>query len=154
MDPVAAAISAVIDPLIENEKVIAAGYAERSRLLTELDRLGHQRRIIKGLGGDPVESGRNDSDTGAHGPAWDDEELARRSMAAEAAGALRVTATTAGMMIFDAARLTGQLPGFHQALSQGSITWGHAVKMLTLTDGVPKRSWVRSKPRSCPRQRN
>ncbi|POH63305.1 hypothetical protein C3B59_10780, partial [Cryobacterium zongtaii] len=62
MDPVAAAISAVIDPLIENEKVIAAGYAERSRLLTELDRLGHQRRIIEGLGGDPVESGRNDPD--------------------------------------------------------------------------------------------
>ncbi|MEC5184808.1 hypothetical protein RCH12_002278 [Cryobacterium sp. MP_3.1] len=138
VDPVAAAISAVIDPLIENEKVIAAGYAERSRLLTELDRLGHQRRIIKGLGGDPVESGRNDPDTGAHGPAWDDEEFARRSMAAEAAGALRLTATTAGMMIFDAARLTGQLPGFHQALSRGTITWGHAVKMLTLTDGVPE----------------
>ncbi|TFC57660.1 HNH endonuclease signature motif containing protein [Cryobacterium sp. TMB1-7] len=138
VDPVAAAISAVIDPLIVNEKVIAAGYAERSRLLTELDRLGHEPRILAGLCGDPVESGRNDPDTGAHGPAWDDEELARRSMAAEAAGALRLTATTAGMMIFDAARLTGQLPGFHQALSRGSITWGHAVKMLTLTDGVPE----------------
>ncbi|POH63525.1 MULTISPECIES: HNH endonuclease signature motif containing protein [Cryobacterium] len=137
VDPVAAAISAVIDPLILNEKVIAAGYAGRSRLLTELDRLGHERRIIAGLCGDPVESGRTDPDTGAHGPAWDDEELARRSRPPRP-GALRLTATTAGMMIFDAARLTGQLPGFHQALSRGSITWGHAVKMLTLTDGVPE----------------
>ena len=137
VDPVAAAISAVIDPLIENEKVIAAGYAQRTRLLAELDRLGHEPRIIAGLCGDPVESGRNDPDTGAHGPAWDDEELARRCMAAEAAGALRLTATTAGTMIFNAARLTGQLPGFHAALSRGSITWGHALKMLDLTDGVP-----------------
>ncbi|WP_104163221.1 HNH endonuclease signature motif containing protein [Cryobacterium sp. N22] len=138
VDPVAAAISAVIDPLIANEKTIAGGYAERTRLLAELDRLGHEPRIIAGLCGDPVESGRNDPDTGAHGPAWDDEELARRCMAAEAAGALRLTATTAGIMVFTAARLTGQLPGFHAALSRGSITWGHAVKMLDLTDGVPE----------------
>jgi len=137
VDPVAAAISAVIDPLIENEKVLAAGYAQRTRLLAELDRLGHEPRIIAGLCGDPVESGRNDPDTGAHGPAWDDAELARRCMAAEAAGALRLTATTAGTMIFNAARLTGQLPGFHAALSRGSITWGHALKMLDLTDGIP-----------------
>ncbi|TFB98660.1 hypothetical protein E3O42_14930, partial [Cryobacterium adonitolivorans] len=110
VDPVAAAISAVINPLIENEKTIAAGYAERTRLLAELDRLGHEPRIIAGLGGDPVESGRNDPDTGAHGPAWDDEELSRRCMAAEAGGALRLTATTAGIMIFNAARFTRQLP--------------------------------------------
>jgi len=138
VDPIAAAISAVIDPLIENEKVIAAGYAERTRLLAELDRLGHEPRIIAGLCGDPVESGRNDPDTGAHGPAWDDEELARRSMAAEAAGALRLKASTAGIMVFNAVRLTDQLPQFHQALSRGSITWGHVLKMLDLTDGVPE----------------
>ncbi|WP_256041458.1 HNH endonuclease signature motif containing protein [Cryobacterium sp. SO1] len=138
VDPVAAAINAVIDPLIANEKVIAAGYAERTRLLAELDRLGHDPRIIAGLCGDPVESGRNDPDTGAHGPAWDDEELARRCMAAEAAGALRLKASTAGMMVFNAVRLTDQLPQFHQALRRGSITWGHAVKMLDLTDGVPE----------------
>ena len=63
VDPVAAAISAVIDPLIENEKAIAAGYAERARLLAELDQLGHDPQIIAGLCGDPIESGRNDPDT-------------------------------------------------------------------------------------------
>ena len=78
-DSIAGAIRAVIDPLIANEKVIAAGYAERTRLLAELDRLGHQPRIVAGLCGDPVESGRDDPDTGAHGPAWDDAELARRA---------------------------------------------------------------------------
>ena len=89
-DPVAVAISAVMDPLIENEKAIAAGYAERTRLLAELDRLGHDRWIIAGLAGDPIESGRNDPDTQDHGPAWDDEELARRAMAAEVGCALRM----------------------------------------------------------------
>ncbi|WEO77180.1 DUF222 domain-containing protein [Cryobacterium sp. SO2] len=134
----AEAIRAVIDPLIENEKVIAAGYAERARLLAELDRLGHQPRIIRGLCGDPVESGRDDPDTQAHGPSWNDEELAHRCMAAEAAGVLRVTSTTAGSMVFNAARLTDDLPRFHSALSRGSITWGHAMKMLDLTEGLPE----------------
>jgi len=136
-DPTAAAISAVIDPLIENEKALAGCYAERVRLLAELDRLGQEPRILAGLCGDPVESGRDDPDTQAHGPAWNDEELARRCMAAEAAGALRLTASTAGIMIVEATRLTHQLPRFHAALGQGSITWGHALKMLALTDGVP-----------------
>ncbi|WEO76253.1 DUF222 domain-containing protein [Cryobacterium sp. SO2] len=134
----AEAIRAVIDPLIENEKVIAAGYAERARLLAELDRLGRQPRIIRGLCGDPVESGRDDPDTQAHGPSWNDEELARRCMAAEAAGVLRVTSTTAGSMVFNAARLTDDLPRFHSALTRGSITWGHAMKMLDLTEGLPE----------------
>ena len=138
VDPVAAAISAVIDPLIINEKALAACYAERTRLLAELDRLGHEPRIIAGLCGDPVESGRDDPDTGAHGPAWDDEELARRTLAAEAAGALRVKASTAGILVFNAVRLSDQLPQFHAALSRGSITWGHVLKMLDLTDGVPE----------------
>ena len=136
-DPTAAAISAVIDPLIENEKALAGCYAERVRLLAELDRLGQEPRILAGLCGDPVESGRDDPDTQAHGPAWNDEELARRCMAAEAAGALRLTASTAGIMIVEATRLTHHLPRFHAALGQGSITWGHALKMLALTDGVP-----------------
>ena len=137
-DSIAGAIRAVIDPLIANEKALSACYAERIRLLAELDRLGHQPGIVAGLCGDPVESGRDDPDTGAHGPAWDDAELARRAMAAEAAGALRLKAGTAGIMVFNAVRLTHQLPQFHQALSRGSITWGHALKMLDLTDGVPE----------------
>jgi hypothetical protein len=138
VDPTMAAIRAVIDPLIENEKALAACYARRTRLLSELDRLGHDRRIIADLCGDPTESGRNDPDTQSHGPAWADEELARRCMAAEAAGALRVTPTSGGMMVFSATRLTNQLPRFHNALAEGRITWGHAAKMLDLTDGVPE----------------
>jgi len=118
--------------------VIAAGYAERVRLLAELDRLGRQPRILAGLCGDPIESGRNDPDTAAHGPAWDDEELARRTMAAEAGAALRLRAHTAGSMIFDAARLAGGLPAFHKALTEGRITWGHALKMLELTADLPE----------------
>ncbi|WP_066591923.1 DUF222 domain-containing protein [Cryobacterium arcticum] len=137
VDPVAEAISAVIDPLVENEKVIAAGYAERIRLLAQLDGLGHDRRIIAGLAGDPLESGRNDIDTQNHGPAWDDEELARRSMAAEVGFALRMSSQTAGMMIFDAARLVAQLPRFHRALTEGRIGWGHALRMLEVTAALP-----------------
>jgi hypothetical protein len=137
-DPVAEAIRAVIDPLIENEKIIAAGYAERARLLAELDRVGLQPFVLAGLRGDPVESGQNDPDTEKHGPAWDDVELARRSMAAEAAGALRLRAVTAGGMIFDATRLVRELPGFHESLSQGRITWGHALKMLELSVNLPE----------------
>jgi hypothetical protein len=138
VDPVAQAISAVIDPLIENEKALAGCYAERVRLLAELDRLGHEPRILAGLRGDPIESGHGDPDTAAHGPAWDDEELARRTMAAEAAMVLRVRATTAGSMIFDATRLAGDLPAFHESLTAGRITWGHAVKMLELTVNLPE----------------
>jgi hypothetical protein len=137
VDPVAAAISAVIDPLIENEKALAGCYAERVRLLAELDRLGREPRILAGLCGDPVESGRDDPDTAAHGPAWDDVELARRTMAAEAAGALRLQANTAGCLIFDATRLHDDLPAFHAALTDGRITWGHALKMLELTVNLP-----------------
>jgi hypothetical protein len=137
VDPVAAAISAVIDPLIENEKALAGCYAERVRLLAELDRLGHEPRILAGLCGDPLESGRDDPDTAAHGPAWDDVELARRTMAAEAAGALRLQANTAGCLIFDATRLHDDLPAFHAALTDGRITWGHALKMLELTVNLP-----------------
>jgi hypothetical protein len=136
-DPVAEAISAVIDPLIENEKALAGCYAERARLLAELDRVGLQPEVLAGLRGDPVESGHADPDTDAHGPAWDDAELARRTMAAEAAGALRLRAVTAGGMIFDATRLVHDLPGFHESLSQGRITWGHALKMLELTVNLP-----------------
>jgi 5-methylcytosine-specific restriction endonuclease McrA len=136
-DPVAEAISAIIDPLIENEKALAGCYAERVRLLAELDRLGHQPRILAGLCGDPIESGRNDPDTAAHGPSWDDEELARRTMAAEAGAALRLRANTAGGMVFDATRLNDGLPAFHAALTDGRITWGHALKMLELTVNLP-----------------
>ncbi|MGY4857567.1 DUF222 domain-containing protein [Cryobacterium sp. AP23] len=137
-DLVAQAIRAVIDPLLENEKALAGCYAERVRLLAELDRLGHEPRILAGLRGDPIESGHNDPDTAAHGPAWDDEELARRSMAAEAAMVLRVRANTAGSMIFDATRLAGDLPAFHESLTAGRNTWGHAVKMLELTVNLPE----------------
>jgi hypothetical protein len=137
-DPVAEAIRAVIDPLIENEKAIAAGYAERARLLAELDRVGLRPEVLAGLRGDPVESGQNDPDTEKHGPSWDDAELARRSMAAEAAGALRLRAVRAGGMIFDATRLVHDLPGFHESLSQGRITWGHALKMLELSVNLPE----------------
>jgi len=137
VDPVAAAISAVIDPLIENEKALAGCYAERVRLLAELDQLGHEPRIIAGLCGNPLESGRNDPDTAAHGPAWDDVELARRTMAAEAAGALRLQSNTAGCMIFDATRLHNDLPAFRAALTDGRITWGHALKMLEVTVNLP-----------------
>jgi hypothetical protein len=138
VDPVAQAISAVIDPLIENEKALAVCYAERVRLLAELDRLGHEPRILAGLRGDPIESGHGDPDTAAHGPAWDDDELARRTMAAEAAMVLRVRSNTAGSMIFDATRLAGALPAFHQSLTAGRITWGHALKMLELTVNLPE----------------
>jgi hypothetical protein len=137
-DPVAEAISAVIDPLIENEKALAGCYAERARLLAELDRVGLQPEVLAGLRGDPVESGHADPDTDAHGPAWDDAELARRTMAAEAAGALRLRAVTAGGMIFDATRLVHDLPGFHASLANGRITWGHALKMLELTVNFPQ----------------
>jgi hypothetical protein len=135
--PVAEAISAIIDPLIENEKALARCYAERVRLLAELDHLGRQPRILAGLCGDPIESGRNDPDTAAHGPSWDDEELARRTMAAEAGAALRLRANTAGGMVFDATRLNDGLPAFHAALSAGRITWGHALKMLELSINLP-----------------
>jgi hypothetical protein len=137
-DPVAEAIRAVIDPLIENEKVIAAGYAERARLLAELDRVGLHPVVLAGLRGDPVESGQHDPDTEKHGPSWDDAELARRTMAAEAAGALRLRAVTAGAMVFDATRLVHDLPGFHDSLAHGRITWGHAVKMLELSVNLPE----------------
>jgi len=137
-DPVAQAISAVIDPLIENEKALAGCYAERVRLLAELDRLGREPRILAGLRGDPVESGHGDPDTAAHGPAWDDGELARRTMATEAAMVLRVRSNTAGSMIFDATRLAGDLPAFHESLTAGRITWGHALKMLELTVNLPE----------------
>ncbi|WP_162942850.1 HNH endonuclease signature motif containing protein [Cryobacterium soli] len=137
VDPVAEAISAVIDPLIANAKVIAAAYAERTRLLAELDRLGHDRWIIAGLAGDPIESGRNDPDTQKHGPAWDDEELARRAMAAEVGCALRMNFQTAAMMICDAARFTEQLPLFHRALAEGRIGWGHVMKMMEVTASLP-----------------
>jgi hypothetical protein len=137
-DPVAAAIRAVIDPLIENEKVIAAGYAERARLLAELDRVGVQPLVLAGLRGDPVESGQNDPDTENHGPTWNDQELARRAMAAETAGALRLRAVTAGAMIFDATRLVHDLPGFHESLAQGRITWGHVLKMLEVSVNLPE----------------
>jgi hypothetical protein len=136
-DPVAEAISAIIDPLIENEKALAGCYAERVRLLAELDHLGRQPRILAGLCGDPIESGRNDPDTAAHGPSWDDEELARRTMAAEAGAALRLRANTAGGMVFDATRLNDGLPAFHEALTAGRITWGHALKMLELSINLP-----------------
>ncbi|QYF74018.1 HNH endonuclease signature motif containing protein [Cryobacterium sp. PAMC25264] len=137
VDPVAEAISVVIDPLIANAKVIAAAYAERTRLLAELDQLGHDRWIIAGLAGDPIESGRNDPDTGKHGPAWADEELARRALAAEVGCALRMNFQTAGMMICDAARLTEQLPLFHQALADGRIGWGHVMKLMEVTASLP-----------------
>jgi hypothetical protein len=137
-DPVAEAIRAVIDPLIENERALAGCYAERARLLAELDRVGVQPVVLAGLRGDPVESGQNDPDTEKHGPSWDDAELARRSMAAEAAGALRLRAVTAGAMIFDATRLVHDLPGFHDSLAQGRITWGHALKVLELSVNLPE----------------
>jgi hypothetical protein len=136
-DPVAEAIRAVIDPLIENEKALAGCYAERARLLAELNRVGVQPLVLAGLRGDPIESGQNDPDTEAHGPTWDDQELARRTMAAEAAGALRLRAVTAGAMIFDATRLVHDLPGFHESLAQGRITWGHVLKMLEVSVNLP-----------------
>jgi hypothetical protein len=137
VDRTMVAISGVIDPLIENEKIIAAGFAERARLLAELDRLGHDPHVIAGLRGDPVETGVTDPDTQAHGPAWDDEELAERTLAAEVAGALRVHPATARAMIFDAARLLGELPGVHAALANGRISWGHVVKLQIVTADAP-----------------
>ncbi|PXA68137.1 HNH endonuclease signature motif containing protein [Cryobacterium arcticum] len=137
VDATTTAIAAIIDPLIENEKVIAAGFAERARLLAELHRLGEQPAIIAGLRGDPVETGADDPDTHAHGPAWDDVELAERTLATEVAGALRLHSTTARMMIFNAAHLVEKLPGFHTALAQGRISWAHVLRMQDVTTGAP-----------------
>jgi hypothetical protein len=137
VDRTMVAISGVIDPLIENARQLAAVQAERCRLLAELDRLGHDPHVIAGLRGDPVETGVTDPDTQAHGPAWDDEELAQRTLAAEVAGALRVHPATARAMIFDAARLLGELPGVHAALANGRISWGHVVKLQIATADAP-----------------
>jgi hypothetical protein len=137
VDRTMVAISGVIDPLIENARQLAAVQAERCRLLAELDRLGHDPQVIAGLRGDPVETGATDPDTQAHGPAWDDEELAERTLAAEVAGALRVHPGTARAMIFDAARLLGELPGVHAALTHGRISWGHVVKLQIVSADAP-----------------
>ncbi|MET0954583.1 MAG: hypothetical protein ABWY68_01455, partial [Cryobacterium sp.] len=69
VDATSAAIAAIIDPLIENARQMSAIHAERTRLLAELHRLGEQPAIISGLRGDPVETGADDPDTHAHGPA-------------------------------------------------------------------------------------
>ncbi|PXA70339.1 HNH endonuclease signature motif containing protein [Cryobacterium arcticum] len=137
IDATSAAIAAIIDPLIENARQMSAIHAERARLLAELHRLGEHPRIIAGLRGDPVETGANDPDTHAHGPAWDDVELAERTLATEVAGALRLHSTTARMMIFNAAHLVEKLPGFQKALAQGRISWAHVLRMQDVTTGAP-----------------
>ncbi|WEO78309.1 DUF222 domain-containing protein [Cryobacterium sp. SO2] len=131
-------ISAIIDPLIENARQMAAVHAERCRLLAELDRLGHEPHIVAGLRGDPVETGADDPDTQTHGPSWNDVELAERTLATEVGCALRLNSNTARAMIFQAARLLEQLPGFHRALAQGSISWAHVVKLQLLTADTPE----------------
>ncbi|PXA65782.1 HNH endonuclease signature motif containing protein [Cryobacterium arcticum] len=137
VDATSAAIAAIIDPLIDNARQMSAIHAERARLLAELHRLGEQPAIIAGLRGDPVETGANDPNTHAHGPAWDDVELAERTLATEVAGALRLHSTTARMMIFNAAHLVEKLPLFHQALAQGRISWAHVLRMQDVTTGAP-----------------
>ncbi|PXA70580.1 HNH endonuclease signature motif containing protein [Cryobacterium arcticum] len=137
VDATSAAIAAIIDPLTENARQMSAIHAERARLLAELHRLGQQPRIIAGLRGDPVETGADDPDTQAHGPAWGDVELAERTLATEVAGALRLHSTTARMMIFNAAHLVEKLPGFQKALAQGRISWAHVLRMQDVVTGAP-----------------
>jgi len=129
-DPAQAAIAAAIDELVENEKTLANAQANKTRILADIDLLGRKTFIRDRLRGNPGETGWNSSP-------WDDEELGRRTMAAEVAFALRLNRNTAGIMVFEATRLVGQLPLFQKALSEGTITWGHARKMLEVTENLP-----------------
>jgi len=129
-DPAQAAIAKAIDRLTENEKVLAAAQAEKNQILANIDLLGRKTFIRDRLRGNPAETGWNSSP-------WDDEELGRRTMAAEVAFALRLNRNTAGIMVFEATRLVGQLPLFQKALSEGTISWAHARKMLEVSENVP-----------------
>jgi len=129
-DPAQAAIAEAIDRLTENEKVLAAAHAEKNQILADIDLLGRKTFIRDRLRGNPGETGWNSSP-------WDDEELGRRTMAAEVAFALRLNRNTAGIMVFEATRLVGQLPLFQKALSEGTIIWSHARKMLEVTENLP-----------------
>jgi len=129
-DPAQAAIAAAIDELVENEKALAAVQANKTRILASIDLLGRKTYIRDRLRGNPGETGWNSSP-------WDDEDLGRRTMAAEVAFALRLNRNTAGIMVFEATRLVGQLPLVQKALSEGTITWGHARKMLEITENLP-----------------
>ena len=129
-DPAQAAIAAAIDELVENEKALAAVQANKTRILANIDLLGRKTFIRDRLRGNPAETGWNSSP-------WDDEELGRRTMAAEVAFALRLNRNTAGIMVFEATRLVGQLPLFQKALSEGTISWAHARKMLEVSENVP-----------------
>jgi len=129
-DPAQAAIAAAIDELVENEKALASAQANKTRILADIDLLGRKTFIRDRLRGNPAETGWNSSP-------WDDEELGRRTMAAEVAFALRLNRNTAGIMVFEATRLVGQLPLFQKALSEGTISWGHARKLLEITENLP-----------------
>jgi len=129
-DPAQAAIAAAIDELVENEKTLANAQANKTRILADIDLLGRKTYIRDRLRGTPTETGWNSSP-------WDDEELGRRTMAAEVAFALRLNRNTAGIMVFEATRLVGQLPLFQKALAEGTISWSHARKMLEVTENLP-----------------
>jgi len=131
-DPAQAAIAAAIDELVENERALANAQANKTRILADIDLLGRKTYIRDRLRGNPAETGWNSSP-------WDDEELGRRTMAAEVAFALRLNRNTAGIMVFEATRLVGQLPLFQKALSEGTISWSHARKMLEVTENLPAK---------------
>ena len=116
-DPAQAAIAAAIDELVDNEKALAAVQANKTRILADIDLLGRKTYIRDRLRGNPAETSWNSSP-------WDDEELGRRTMAAEVAFALRLNRNTAGIMVFEATRLVGQLPLFQKALAEGKGNFG------------------------------
>lgn len=121
---VAPGMSAVLDSLVEVERMMSALLAYRAVAVNEVRTLA--------LAAEPV---RGSGDRG-----WSAHDAARRVAASEVSAALRIGEREAEQLIADSAALTSELGATLDALRSGAITYRHASILVDEARTLPVES--------------
>lgn len=123
-------VSAILDAIVALERLTASLAASRAVAIDEL------RRLILMAAERDAHGGRS----GARSGGWDTVMTARRVAATELASALRISESAAQSLLVESAALTTTLPGTHQALRDGDLSYAHVAAVVNEAQSLPATS--------------
>ena len=120
------AMGALLDSIVEVEKLIAGLMALRAVGIDEVHRLA---LVAEG----PTRSGP--------GRPWSPTTAARRVAASELAAAMRISEREAEQLVADSASLVHELPATLESLRSGRLSYRHASILIDEARSLPDESW-------------
>jgi len=121
-------VSAILETILTIERLSASLAASRAVAVTEL----------RGLISDAAELDARGGRSGGRSGGWDAAMTARRVAATELASAMRISESAAQSLLNESAMLTSTLPGTHDALREGELSYAHAVAVVDEARNLPE----------------